>query len=228
MKAFSCFVTGTDTGVGKTLVTCALMHSLSQQGITTAGMKPVASGASLQSGEWQNEDTNLIISAASLMLPHTLVTPYTLKNAISPNIAAHIEHTLIEWPRIRDCYEQIRQLAASVIVEGIGGFMTPFSGHYHAANLAVNFGLPVVLVVGVRLGCLNHALLTTEAILSRGLTLAGWVANMIDPMMPYSAENVESLEHRIPAPRLATIPYIDAISIIEASSYFDLSKLSAR
>lgn len=225
MKPFSCFVTGTDTGVGKTLVTCAIIHGLSQQGMTVAGMKPVAAGGSLQNREWHNEDTDAIISAASIMLPPSLVTPYLLKTPISPNIAAPMENTVIQWSRISDSYDQIREMAPSVIIEGIGGFKVPLSENYTVADLAVQFGLPVVLVVGLRLGCLNHALLSAEAILSRGLPLAGWVANHIDPMMLYDAENIASLEQHIPAPRLATIPYIKNASIVEATKYFDFSKL---
>ncbi len=228
MKPFSCFVTGTDTGVGKTLVTCALIHGLSRKGMTVAGMKPVAAGVTLQNREWHNEDTDAIISASSIMLPPALVTPYLLKTAISPNIAATLENTVIQWPRISDSYDQIRELASSVIVEGIGGFKVPLSDSHTVADLAVQFGLPVVLVVGLRLGCLNHALLSAEAILSRGLSLAGWVANHIDPMMLYDAENIASLEQHIPAPRLATIPYIKNASIVEAAKYFDFSKLQSQ
>ncbi|NLC24238.1 MAG: dethiobiotin synthase [Oxalobacter sp.] len=228
MKQFSCFVTGTDTGVGKTLVTCAIIHGLSQQGMTVAGMKPVAAGVTLQNRQWHNEDTDAIISASSIMLPPALVTPYLLKTAISPNIAASLENTVIQWSRISDSYDQIREMAPSVIIEGIGGFKVPLSESYTAADLAVQFGLPVILVVGLRLGCLNHALLSAEAILSRGLPLTGWVANHIDPMMLYDAENIASLEQHIPAPRLAAIPYIKSASIVEAAKYFDFSTLKSQ
>lgn len=228
MKQFSCFVTGTDTGVGKTLVTCTIIHGLSQQGMTVAGMKPIAAGGFLQSRKWHNEDTDAIISASNIMLPPALVTPYLLKTAISPNIAATLENAVIQWPRISDSYDQIRELTNSVIIEGIGGFKVPLSDSYTVADLAVQFGLPVVLVVGLRLGCLNHALLSAEAILSRGLSLVGWVANHIDPMMLYDAENIASLEQHIPAPRLATIPYIKNVSIIEAAKHFDFSKLQSQ
>lgn len=225
MKPFSCFVTGTDTGVGKTLVTCALIHGLSQQGITAAGMKPVAAGVSLQNRESHNEDTHAIIRASRIPLSSALVTPYLLKMPVSPNIAASLENTVIEWARISDSYNRIRQEAGSVIIEGIGGFKVPLSDTLDVADLAVQFGLPVILVVGLRLGCLNHALLTVESILSRGLELAGWVANHIEPAMLYDAENIASLEQRIPAPRLATIPYIKNTSITEAATCFDFSKL---
>lgn len=226
MNRFSCFVTGTDTGVGKTLVTCAIIHALSQQGISAAGMKPVAAGGNLKNGKWHNEDTEAISAISGSMISPDLITPYLLKTAASPNIAAHLENISIEWPRIRDSYIQIHEKADSIIIEGIGGFRVPLSDNYDMADLAVQFGLPVILVIGLRLGCLNHALLTTEAILSRGLTLAGWVANHIDPMMLYDTENMTSLEHRIPAPRLATIPYIKNASIIEVAKYFDFSKLT--
>ncbi|MCL1886360.1 MAG: dethiobiotin synthase [Betaproteobacteria bacterium] len=221
MKPFSCFVTGTDTGVGKTLVTCALIHTLSQQGMITAGMKPIAAGSTLQNHEWHNEDTDAIIRASSIRLPSTLVTPYLLKAAVSPHIAAHLENTVIEWTRINDSYNQIREKVDAILVEGIGGFKVPLSENFDVADLAVQFGLPVVVVVGLRLGCLNHALLTIESVLSRKLTLAGWVANHIDPTMRYDAENIALLESRIPAPRLATIPYIKNASFIEAAKYFN-------
>ncbi len=228
MKPFSCFVTGTDTGVGKTFATCAMICRLARQGIAVAGMKPVAAGGWEQNGEWHNEDTDAIISASAIPLPSSLVTPYLLKTATSPNIAARLENTVIRWPHISDCYDRIRQQADAVIVEGVGGFKVPLADNYHTADLAVQFGLPVVLVVGLRLGCLNHALLTSEAILSRGLPLAGWVANHIDPAMPYDAENIASLEQTILAPRLATIPYIPNASIVEATKYFDFSKLQSQ
>ena len=225
MKRFSCFVAGTDTGVGKTLATCAFIHLLSQNGGAVAGMKPIAAGMEARNGEWHNADTDAIINASNMTLPPALVTPYQLKTACAPHIAARLENTAITWPHIRSNYDQIRKLADSVIVEGIGGFRVPLSDSYDTADLAVQFELPVVLVVGLRLGCLNHALLTAEAILSRGLTLAGWIANQTGPAMLYEAENIASLEQHIPAPRLAAIPYIRNASPREAAQYFDLAKL---
>lgn len=222
---FSCLVTGTDTGVGKTLATCALIRRLSQQGLAVAGMKPVAAGTLLHDGKWHNEDTDAIIHAANVSLPPEKVTPYLLHEAASPHISAQMEKTAVSWPRIRDCYAEISQQADAVIVEGVGGFMAPLSAHDTVADLAVQFGLPIVLVVGLRLGCLNHALLTTEAILSRNLRLAGWIANRIDPAMQHGEENIALLEQRIPAPRLAVIPYIRRASVEQAANCLDLSAL---
>lgn len=222
---FSCLVTGTDTGIGKTLATCALILRLAQQGLAVAGMKPVAAGTLLHDGKWHNEDTDAIIRTANISLPPEKVTPYLLQEAASPHISAQLEKTTVSWPRIRDCYAEISQQADAVIVEGVGGFMAPLSAHDTVADLAVQFGLPIVLVVGLRLGCLNHALLTTESILSRNLRLAGWIANCIDPAMQHGEENIALLEQRIPAPRLATIPYIRNASIAKAANYLDLSTL---
>ena len=227
MKSFSCFVTGTDTGIGKTLVTCTIIRHLAKQGLV-AGMKPIAAGATFQNHIWINEDMDAIMKASNLDLLPDLVTPYLLKAPASPNIAAKLENKTIELSKIRHSYEKICQLTNSVIVEGVGGFMVPLSDHDTVADLAVQFALPIVLVVGLRLGCINHTLLTVEAILSRKLHLAGWVANHIDSKMTHHTENIALLEKMIPAPRLATIPHIENISAIETSRYFDFSKLHSQ
>lgn len=222
---FSCLVTGTDTGVGKTLATCALIYRLSQQGLAVAGMKPVAAGAALYDGQWHNEDTDAIIRVANVSISPEKVTPCLLHEAASPHISVQRDKTDVSWLCIRDCYTEICQQAEAVIVEGIGGFMTPLSAYDTVADLAVQFGLPVILVVGLRLGCLNHALLTTEAILSRNLRLAGWIANCIDPAMQHEEENIALLKQRIPAPQLAVIPYIRPACAIQAANFLDLSAL---
>ncbi len=227
MKSFSCFVTGTDTGIGKTLVTCTIIKYLSKQGIV-AGMKPVAAGAMHQNHKWSNDDMDAIMNASNIALSADLVTPYLLKTAASPNIAANLENKVIDLSQIRKSYEELQKSANSVIVEGVGGFLVPLSDHDTVADLAVQFALPIVLVVGLRLGCINHTLLTVEAILSRKLHLAGWVANHIDSEMTHQTENIALLEKLIPAPRLATIPHIKNISASEASKYFDFSKLHSQ
>jgi dethiobiotin synthetase len=228
MKGFSCFITGTDTGVGKTLVTCAIIHYLTQNGVFALGMKPVASGMVLKNNQWYSEDTDAIIQAGRNKLSADLVTPYRFNPPIAPNIAADLENITISWPLISVSYEEIARQADSVIVEGAGGFRVPLSEGFDTADLAVQIGLPVILVVGLRLGCINHALLTAEAILSRGLTLAGWVANQIDPAMRYVQENIATLQKEIPAPKLATIPFVEGIKATEAARYFDLTKLIAK
>ena len=224
MNDFSCFITGTDTGVGKTLVTCALIRYLIHNGNFALGMKPVASGLFFRDGSYHSEDTEAIMSAGRIRLPADLVTPFRLKLPVAPHIAADIEKTTISWPLISVSYQQIAGQADSVIVEGAGGFRVPLAAGYDTADLAVQFGLPVVLVVGLRLGCISHALLTAEAISARKLTLAGWVANQIDRSMPYAEENIAALEERIPAPRLATIPFLEEPGAHDASQYFDLSR----
>lgn len=228
MKSFSCFVTGTDTGIGKTLVTCSIIHLLSKKGFPVAGMKPIAAGATWRHNKWHNEDTDMIINTANISLQPDIVSPYLFKTAASPHIAASFENDIIQWSKIKKYYDQIKKRTDSVIVEGVGGFMVPLSNHYTVADLAVQFALPIVLVVGLRLGCINHALLTAESILSRNLHLAGWVANQTSPELSYCDENIASLEQLIPAPRLATIPYIKNISIEKAATYFDFSKLDKR
>ena len=161
--------------------------------------------------------------ASNNICSSNLVTPYLLKTPISPNSAAALENKVIEFSKIQESYNKICQQTDSVIVEGVGGFMVPLSDHDTVADLAVQFALPIILVVGLRLGCINHTLLTVEAIFSRKLHLAGWVANHIDSAMIHQTENITLLEKLIPAPRLATIPYIKNISAIEAAKYFQLA-----
>ena len=223
MNNFSAFITGTDTGVGKTLVTAAIIRHLIQNGNFALGMKPVASGMDFINGSYTSEDTETIIQAGKIRLASDLVTPFMLNLPIAPHIAADMEEKTISWPLISVSYEQIASQADSVIVEGAGGFRVPLNDVLDTADLAVRFGLPVILVVGLRLGCISHALLTAEAILARELTLAGWVANQIDPGMPYVEENIAALEKRIPAPKLATIPFLDDPKTHDTARYFDLS-----
>lgn len=204
----SVFVTGTDTGVGKTLVACALLRRLVQAGGSAIGMKPVAAGC-VETAEGRiNEDVEALLAASTVRADRALVNPYALKEPIAPHIAAARESVRIDLERIRDCFERLRVLAESVVVEGAGGFCVPLTESQDAADLARMLGLPVVLVVGMRLGCLNHALLTQEAVLSRGLRLAGWVANRIDPRMEHCEENIEFLEGAIAAPLLGVVPFV--------------------
>jgi dethiobiotin synthetase len=201
------FITGTDTGVGKTRVSCALLHALRRQHARVIGMKPVAAGTELINGEWANEDVLALRAASSIQVPALYDNPYLLRQAASPHIAAREEGVEIDIEHIAACFHALRQQADAVVVEGAGGFIVPLletqAQSATSADLAVLLHLPVILVVGVRLGCLNHALLTQEAILARGLTLAGWVANRIDPSMVGQEANVETLKLRLQAPMLA-------------------------
>jgi dethiobiotin synthetase len=198
----SVFVTGTDTGIGKTLVACALLRRLAADGVSAIGMKPVSAGG--------DEDIEALLGAGAVRADRSLVNPYALKEPIAPHVAAAREGVMIDLDRIRRCFESLRTMADRVVVEGVGGFCVPLNDRQDSADLAVLLGLPVVLVVGMRLGCLNHALLTQQAILARGLTLSGWVANRIDPRMERCAENIEFLKRAIAAPLLAEIPFIAA------------------
>lgn len=219
------FVAGTDTEIGKTLVSGALLHALAERGMRAAGMKPVAAGAELRNGAWHNEDADALAAAASAPLVPELATPYLLRAAASPHIAAAREGVRIDLEHILSCYRRVAAAADAVVVEGIGGFRCPLSERHDAADLAQRLGLPVVLVVGMRLGCLNHALLTAEAIAARGLRLAGWVANAVDPAMRFASENVQTLEDRLGAPLLGAIPRLPAPLPALAAGHLDFSYL---
>lgn len=202
------FIVGTDTGVGKTLVASSLLHALTKTGIRTAGMKPVATGAELRDGVLHNDDADALAEQASVTLPGKLLTPYLYRQPTAPHIAAAMEGRPIELPHILTCYRQIAELADAVVVEGVGGFRVPLNQTVDTGDLAQQLNLPVVLVVGLRLGCINHALLTTESIAARGLRLAGWVVNTIDPTMLNSNATVEALVERINAPFLGWVPQL--------------------
>ncbi|GGC86326.1 dethiobiotin synthase [Undibacterium terreum] len=222
---FSCFVTGTDTEIGKTLVSSALLHALAQRGLGSAGMKPVAAGASLLDGEWHNEDVDMLQAASSVKLPVSLVCPYLMQAPAAPHIVALHENVDISAAHILDCYAQLTQQAQAVVVEGVGGFCVPLNDELDTADLAQQLALPVVLVVGMRLGCLSHALLTVEAIAARGLKLAGWVANTVDADMKYVEENLQALSRRIAAPLLGHIPRLPNPGYEAAASYLNLNLL---
>lgn len=202
------FVTGTDTGVGKSLVAAALMHRLRERFPRVAGMKPVAAGAERSAdGHWRNDDVLALQAAASIDAPERLVNPYLLQAPVSPHIAAQRENVRIGIATIADAFARLRMLADAVVVEGAGGFRVPLNDTEDGADLALALGVPLVLVVGIRLGCLNHASLTAEAIAARGLRLAGWIANRVDPHMPEQEANIDWLAHRLDAPCLGDIPF---------------------
>jgi dethiobiotin synthetase len=219
------FITGTDTEIGKTLVSSALLHCFVQRGLKSIGMKPVASGATLQNGVWCNEDVLALNAASNVQAPAQLINPYLFKQFIAPHIAAKIENQPIKLATILTSYQQLTTHAETIIVEGVGGFCVPFNAQEDSADLAQQLNLPVILVVGMRLGCINHALLTVEAIAARGLTLAGWVANSAQGEMNYLAENVATLRDRISAPLLGCIPWLEKPTAEAAAKYLDLSVL---
>ncbi|MGJ9419178.1 dethiobiotin synthase [Massilia sp. CMS3.1] len=222
---FCCFVTGTDTEIGKTLVSSAILHNLVESGQRACGMKPVAAGAEMRDGELHNEDADMLASAGNVHLPRSITTPYLLRAACAPHIAASIEGVSIEPVPIIAAYAEILAASDAVVVEGVGGFCVPFSDSFDSAELATQLNLPVILVVGMRLGCISHALLTVEAIVARNLVLAGWVANTVDPEMPFFDENLQALAARIPAPMLGIVPRLEQATAANAARFIDLAGL---
>ena len=203
----SLFVTGTDTGVGKTLVSAALLHTLARHHSRVVGMKPVAAGTECINGVQANEDVLALRAASSCAVPPELDNPVLLPDPVSPHIAAARTGVRIDIAHLVACHRALTALADAVVVEGAGGFLVPLSSTETGADLAQTLGLPVVLVVGLRLGCLNHALLTAEAIRARGLRLAGWVANHVDATMLAQEDNIAFLQQNLQAPLLASIPF---------------------
>ncbi len=251
----SYFITGTDTGAGKTLVSCALLHGFAAQGKSVVGMKPVAAG-SADGG--QHEDVRQLRAASNVLASGGQINPYCFMQAVAPHLAARFVGVRINFARIMESFSELNAQADVVIVEGVGGFRVPLNDEQDSADLAEQLGLPVILVVGMRLGCLNHALLTAEAIAARGLTLAGWVANVpeadgttrrceasgagvpSDRLLPQTAgyasnvskagmamlnENIAALRQRIPAPLLGIVPYLEQPDAREAASFLNLALL---
>lgn len=225
-RARGYFVTGTDTGVGKTLVACALLHAYAARGLRVIGMKPVAAGAHLENGVWVNQDVEQLIAASNVKAPRNTINPYCFESPVAPHIAAAVQESKIETSFIDENYHHLTRLADMVVVEGAGGFCVPFNALETSADLAQQLALPVLLVVGMRLGCINHALLSAEAIRSRGLTLAGWVANHIDVAMLYAKANIAALQARLNAPMISRIAFCEAPQSAVVAQELDLSALT--
>ncbi|MBT9443244.1 MAG: dethiobiotin synthase [Acidovorax sp.] len=204
-----CFVTGTDTGVGKTLVSTGLLHALAPHHRRVVGMKPVAAGVVPWGEDWASEDVIALRSASTLAVAPELDNPVLLLDPLSPHIAAERAGVQIDIAAIVRSYQALAAQADAVVVEGAGGFHVPLTDTQTGADLAQALALPVVLVVGLQLGCLSHALLTAEAIRARGLVLVGWVANRVDPEMEAADENIAYLRARLGVPLLAEVPYQD-------------------
>ncbi|MCU0836727.1 MAG: dethiobiotin synthase [Chromatiaceae bacterium] len=200
------FVTGTDTNCGKTEVSLGLMLALQRRGLQVLGMKPVASGCELSPSGLRNEDARRLLAQGSTRAAYELVNPYALAPPIAPHIAAGQAGVTIGLERIRAAYQQLAVQADWVVVEGVGGWRVPLGPSLSVSDLPPALGLPVVLVVGLKLGCLNHALLTAESIRARGCPFAGWVANQIDPQMLVRQENLATLAALIDAPCLGLVP----------------------
>lgn len=216
------FITGTDTECGKTEITLALMHLLKARGQSVLGMKPVASGAEPTAEGLRNADALRIQNEASFTIDYDLVNPYAFQPPIAPHLAAEQAGQQIELQQIHQIYQQLGQKADQVLVEGVGGWRVPLNDQAAVSDLACLLDLPVILVVGLKLGCINHALLSVEAILAYGLPLAGWVANLADPQMLEPDANLNSLKQRIPAPMLGYVPRLTDVTPSGIARYLEL------
>ena len=199
------FITGTDTEVGKTVVARLIVRSLVATGVRVAVMKPVAAGSAMTSAGPRNDDALGLMADSNVVMPYATVNPYCLPAPVSPHLAAREVGVTIELPRLMESFAALSAAADYVIVEGAGGWFAPLNDEQFIADLAAALGLPVLLVVGLRLGCLNHALLSVAAIRQRGLILGGWIANHIDPEFSRVPDNLATLARHIGVPAIATV-----------------------
>lgn len=202
------YVTGTDTGIGKTHASVELLHMLRARGIRAVGMKPVASGCMLTADGLRNADALALQAASDPIPPYALCNPFALREPAAPHLVARAGGMVISLPPILDAYTRLAGQAQQLVVEGVGGWAAPLADGLQQADLARVLGLEVIMVVGMRLGCINHALLTARAIHADGLTLHGWVANCMQPDMPWLAQNIDTLTHLLGAAPLAILPFV--------------------
>ena len=222
MHGHGCFVTGTDTGIGKTLASSALLHALHVRGLRAVGMKPVASGCEATADGWRNEDA-LALQAASDPTPaYADINPYALPLPLAPELAARDAGVEVELAPLLAAHARLRALAPQVVVEGVGGWEAPLSASLRQADLVRALELPVVLVVGLRLGCLSHAILSARAIAADGFRLLGWIGNAIDPDMACREEQRSMLQARIAAPCIGWLPHAVAADGRTFSRYLTL------
>ncbi len=214
------FITGTDTDAGKTSIAAGLLCAAKQQQRSTLAMKPVASGCEMTKHGLRNSDALALMAQSTVQLPYSQINPYAFAPAIAPHIAA--QEAGIEL-RVADLYRAaqvvLQEQADFTLIEGAGGWRVPISETEFLSDFAIALKLPVILVVGVKLGCINHALLTAQAIQSDGLELAGWVANVIDPNCARLAENLSTLRQMMPAPCLAEVAYLSTASAVHMAEY---------
>ena len=214
------FITGTDTDAGKTSVAAGLLCAAKQQGCSTLAMKPVASGCDMSTEGLRNSDALALIAQSTVQLPYTQINPYAFAPAIAPHIAAQeagVELSVADLYRTAQVI--LQQQADFTLIEGAGGWRVPISATEFLSDFAIALQLPVILVVGVKLGCINHALLSAQAILNDGLELAGWVANVVDPNCARLAENLATLQQLMPAPCLAEVPHLTSASAEHVAEY---------
>lgn len=220
------FITGTDTEIGKTTIACGLLHVARESGLTTAAAKPVAAGCEETPEGLRNEDALALQAQCRPHLAYDLINPIALKSAIAPHIAAHEEGVPLTVELLAGgCLQVFDRQADLTLVEGAGGWRVPLNGDQTLADLARDLDIPVVMVVGMKLGCINHALLTADAIAADGLRLAGWVANQVDPDMSRPSENLATLREQLAAPCLGFVPWMEQPSAAAVAAYLDLAPL---
>jgi dethiobiotin synthetase len=220
------FIAGTDTDVGKTLITTCLIEKFQKANHTVTAVKPVAAGCELIDAQLINSDALSLIQAMKQPLPYHQVNPVALKSAIAPHIAAAQEGFKLTVENLQQCCHLEQYQTDYILVEGAGGWLVPLNDEQTLADFAVAESLDIILVVGLKLGCINHAMLTVQVIEAAGLKLAAWVANIIDPDMSVIDENIESLKQRINAPLIAKIPHISSDNLIQdACEYVNITPL---
>ncbi len=203
------FVTGTDTGIGKSLASATLLHALRARGLRAVGMKPLASGCEVTADGLRNEDALLLQAASEPRPAYDDVNPYALLQPLAPELAAADAGVTVQLQPILEAHARLAAMADAVVVEGVGGWAAPLSADLDQADLVRALELPVVMVVGLRLGCINHARLTARAITADGLRLVGWIGNDIDPLMARADDNFTLLRHRLPIPCWGRLPFRD-------------------
>lgn len=207
MDTLGYYVTGTDTGIGKSVASAALLHALRSRGLRAVGMKPVASGCDATPGGWRNDDARLLQAASEPRPAYADVNPYALPSPLAPELAAADAGVTLALPVILAAHARLAAQADMVVVEGVGGWAAPLSATLDQADLVHALDLPVLLVVGLRLGCLNHARLSARAIAADGARLVGWIGNAIDPVMDRRDDVLALLQARLPVPCWGRLPY---------------------
>lgn len=226
MAKKSFFLTGTDTDAGKTVVAAGLLAAANLRGLRTIGLKPISAGCAETAEGLRNDDALLLQQTASVALSYEQINPFAFKPAIAPHIAAMQENRTLAADRVSAmCRGALMQPADFVIIEGAGGWRVPLSHRETFASVAKHLNLPVIMVVGMKLGCINHALLTAESIARDGLKLVGWVANRVDPEMSCYDENVATIEMMLRAPLLGEVPFLAEPKPENIAKYLDLDKL---
>ena len=222
MSTNSYYITGTDTGIGKSVASAALLHALRARGLRAVGMKPIASGCEMTADGWRNEDALALQFASDPTPAYSDVNPYALPNPLAPELAAADAGVSIELRPVIDAYARLVAVADAVVVEGVGGWAAPLTASLDQLDVVRALELPVVMVVGLRLGCINHARLTARALVADGAQLAGWIANDIDPAMARSDDNFAILQRVLPVPCWGRLPFMATLDAGKISAHLHL------